>query len=262
MNLPASTPRVSESSGRAPNRTRAAGTPMAPARRRGRDTPAPQGDTVATERQNPIAMLATAAPMRQLAPAALADQALAGGAPSGAPAAPVPQSAAGVLADGLDACAGVPVSPGATAAPQPAAGGSADGSHPGAGAPISPVATSAPQPAAGASADGSHAGAGAPISPVATSAPQPEQRRTRPANLFTAAIHPRHGATFPRLSGATSGYATVDAAVIAIRSPAGAAPRPICCRSTTCCQSPRAVARNRPTSISNAEPGVMRSCET
>ena len=71
MNLPASTPRVSESSGRAPNRTRAAGTPMAPARRRGRDTPAPQGDTVATERQNPIAMLATAAPMRQLAPAAL-----------------------------------------------------------------------------------------------------------------------------------------------------------------------------------------------
>ena len=76
---------------------------------------------------------------------------------------------------------------------------------------------------------------------------QPGQRRTRPANLFTAATYPRRGATFPRLSGATSGNATVDAAVIAIRSPGGAAPLPICCRSTTCCQSPRAVARSRPT---------------
>ena len=76
---------------------------------------------------------------------------------------------------------------------------------------------------------------------------QPGQRRTRPANLFTAATYPRRGATFPRLSGATSGNATVDAAVIAIRSPGGAAPLPICCRSTTCCQSPRAVDRSRPT---------------
>ena len=76
---------------------------------------------------------------------------------------------------------------------------------------------------------------------------QPEQRRTGPANLFTAAPNPRGGATFPRLSGATSGYATADAAVIATRSPGGAAALPICCRSTTCCQSPRAVARSRPT---------------
>ena len=76
---------------------------------------------------------------------------------------------------------------------------------------------------------------------------QPGQRRTRPANLFTAATYPRRGATFPRLSGATSGNATVDAAVIAIRSPGGAAPLPICCRSTTCCPSPRAVDRSRPT---------------
>ena len=76
---------------------------------------------------------------------------------------------------------------------------------------------------------------------------QPGQRRTRPANLFTAATYPRRGATFPRLSGATSGNATVDAAVIAIRSPGGAAALPICCRSTTCCQSPRAVDRSRPT---------------
>ena len=76
---------------------------------------------------------------------------------------------------------------------------------------------------------------------------QPEQRRTRPANLFTAATNPRGGATFPRLSGATSGNATADTAVIATRSPGGAAPLLICCRSTTCCQSPRAVARSRPT---------------
>ena len=77
---------------------------------------------------------------------------------------------------------------------------------------------------------------------------QPEQRRTRPANLFTAATNPRRGATFPRRSGATSGYATVVAAVIVIRSPGGAAPLPICCRSTTCCPSPRGVARSRPIS--------------
>ena len=89
---------------------------------------------------------------------------------------------------------------------------------------------------------------------------QPEQRRTRPANLFTAATNPRRGATFPRRSGATSGNATTDAAVIAIRSPGGAAPRPICCRSTTCCQSPRAVARSRPTSISCAQ--LITECAT
>ena len=57
--------REDESSPRAPNRTPAAGVPGAPARRRGGATSAPQGDAVATERQNPIAMLANAAPPRQ-----------------------------------------------------------------------------------------------------------------------------------------------------------------------------------------------------
>ena len=131
---------VNESSRRAPNRTRAAGAPTAPAQRGGGDTPAPQGDTTAAGRQNPITMLANAAP------------------PS-----------------------------------------------------------------------------------------QPGQRGTQPAILSTAPTNPRHGATFPRLSGATSGNATEDAAVIAIRSPGAAAPRPICCRSTTCCRSPRAAARTRTT---------------
>ena len=74
-------------------------------------------------------------------------------------------------------------------------------------------------------------------------APQPEQRRTRSASA--AATSPRHGATFPRLSGATFGNATEDAAVIAIRSPDAAATRLICCRSTTCCRSPTAAARIR-----------------
>ena len=86
---------------------------------------------------------------------------------------------------------------------------------------------------------------------------QPEQRRTRPANLFTAATNPRSGATFPRLSG-TSGNATEDAAVIATRSPGGAAPLPICCKSTTCCQSPR-VARSRPTWLCAA---LLTECAT
>ena len=126
--------RVDESSGRAPNRTRATGAPAALVRRGRGTTPAPPGDTAATERQNPIAMLANAAPPRQSAPAALADGARAGGVPSGAPAAPAPQSAAGASVDGSHAGAGAPISPVATAAPQPALGGSPDGGLSGASA--------------------------------------------------------------------------------------------------------------------------------
>ena len=79
-------------------------------------------------------------------------------------------------------------------------------------------------------------------------ASQPGRWRTQPAILSTAATNPRLGATFLRLSGDTYGNATVDAAVIAIRSPGAAAPLPICSRSTTCCRSPRAVARTCSTS--------------
>ena len=90
--------RVDESSGRAPNRTRAAVAPVAPARRRGGATPAPPGDTAATERQTPIGVLANTAPPSQSAPAAPLDGARAGGVPSGAPAATsAPQSAPAVL---------------------------------------------------------------------------------------------------------------------------------------------------------------------
>ena len=85
---------------------------------------------------------------------------------------------------------------------------------------------------------------------------QPGQRRTRPAILSTAPTNPRHGATFPRLSGATSGYATEDAAVIAIRSPGAAAPLPICCRSTTCCRSPKGTARIRETCAFYVKSGI------
>ena len=246
--------RVDESSGRTPNRTRATGPPVAPARLTGGTTPAPPGDTAATDRQNPIGVLASVAPPSQSAPSAPLDGARAGGAPSGAPA--------------------------ATSAPKFASGALADGSHAGTAVPGSPVTTSAPQPALGVPPDGGPSGASAGAaggrgrrlaslrappcrarrSPLRRrsrhsacpltadrAVPQLEQRRTRPANLFTAATDPRRGATFPRRSGATSGYATEDAAVIAIRSPGAAAPLPICCRSTTCCQSPRAVARSRPT---------------
>ena len=91
-------------------------------------------------------------------------------------------------------------------------------------------------------------------------APQPEQRRTRHANLSTAPTNPRHGATFLRRSGATFGNATEDAAVIVIRSPGAAAPLPICCRSTTCCRSPRAVVRSRP--ISSYRALLITACAT
>ena len=95
---------------------------------------------------------------------------------------------------------------------------------------------------------------------AARAAQQPGQRGTQPAILSTALTNPRHGATFPRLSGATSGIATEDAAVIAIRSPGAVAPRPICCRSTTCCRSPRGMARSRPTWFSAAL--LITACAT
>ena len=172
---------VSESSGRTPNRTRAAVAPAAPTRRGGGDTPPPPGDSAATERQNPVAMLASAAPPQQSAPAALADGTRAGGAPSAAPAARsdgaraggVPSSApaaaaaprfvGGAAADGVDAGASVSVWPVATSAPEPACGVSSDGGPRGASAGA----------VAGASADRFHAGAGVSVTPVVTSAPKP-----------------------------------------------------------------------------------------
>ena len=183
--------REDESSPRAPNRTPAAGVPGAPARRRGGATSAPQGDAVATERQNPIALLDNAAPPRQSAPAALLDGARAGGTPSGAPAATAAlQSAPAALLDGARAGGAPSGAPAATSAPKFASGALADGSHAGTAVPGSSVATSAPKPALGvspdggpsgasagaagvASADGFSARAGVPGSPVATAAPEP-----------------------------------------------------------------------------------------
>ena len=156
--------REDESSPRAPNRTPAAGVPGAPARRKGGATSAPQGDAVATERQNPIALLDNAAPPRQSAPAALLDGARAGGTPSGAPAAtPAPKFASGALADGSHAGTAVPGSSVATSAPKPALGVSPDGGPSGASAGAAGVASAA----------GFSARAGVPGSPVATAAPEP-----------------------------------------------------------------------------------------
>ena len=199
--------RGDESSPRAPNRARAAVAPGAPARRRGSATSAPQGDTATIERQNPIAMLANAAPPRQSAPAALLDGARAGAVPSGAPAATsAPKFASGAVADGSHAGGGGPGSPVATAAPKralgvspdrgpsgasagAAGGASAAGFSARAGVPGSSVATSAPVRALGVSPDGGPSGAsdgaaggassagfsaraGVPGSPVATAAPE------------------------------------------------------------------------------------------
>ena len=125
--------RVDELSPQAPNKTRATGAPVAPARRRGGATTAPQGGAAATERQNPIGVLANAAPPSQSGPAAPLDGARAGGVPSGAPAATsAPKFASGALADGSHAGAAVPGSPVATAAPERVLGGSPDGGPSGA----------------------------------------------------------------------------------------------------------------------------------
>ena len=200
---------VHESSGRAPNRTRAAGAPTAPAQRGGGDTPAPQGDTTAAGRQNPITMLANAAPPSQSAPAAFWM----------APAQAARRRARPPL---LRRRSSRPTP--WRMAPTPAP----------------PCRSRRPRLRLRSQHSACSLMADRP-------AHQPGQRGTQPAILSTAPTNPRHGATFPRLSGATSGNATEDAAVIAIRSPGAAAPRPICCRSTTCCRSPRAAARTRTT---------------
>ena len=183
--------RVDESSGRAPNRTRADVAPAVPARRTGCATPASPGNTAATERQNPIGVLASAAPPSQSAPASPLDGARAGGVPSGASvAASAPQSAPAVLLDGARAGGAPSGAAAATSAPQFASGALAAGSDAGAGVPGSPVAAAAPEPALGVSPDGGPSGAsagaaggasaagfsapaGLPGSPIATSAPQP-----------------------------------------------------------------------------------------
>ena len=193
--------RVDESSGRAPNRTRADVAPAVPARRTGCATPASPGNTAATERQNPIGVLASAAPPSQSAPASPLDGARAGGVPSGAAAAAsAPQSAPAVLLDGARAGGAPSGAAAATSAPQSApavlldgarAGGVPSGAAAAASAPQSApavlldgaraggapsgaaAATSAPQFASGALAAGSDAGAGVPGSPVAAAAPEP-----------------------------------------------------------------------------------------
>ena len=165
--------RASESSGRSPNGTCAAAAPAAPAQRGGGATPAPQGDTAATERQNPIAILANAAPPSQSGPAALLDGARAGGAPLAAPAATAaPQSALAALLDGARAGGAPSAAPAATAPPQSALAALSDGARAGCVPSGAPAATAEPKFAAGASAAGSHSGAGVSVSPFVTPAPE------------------------------------------------------------------------------------------
>ena len=165
--------RVDESSGRAPNRTRAAVAPVAPARRRGGATPAPPSNTAATERQNPIGVLANAAPPSQSGPAAPLDGARAGGVPSGASAATsAPQSAPAALLDGTRAGDAPSGTPAATAAPQSAPMALLDGARAGGAPSDAPAATSAPQSAPAALLDGAHTSGARSGALAATSAPQ------------------------------------------------------------------------------------------
>ena len=145
----------------------------------------------------------------------------------GAPvAAPAPERAIGVFPDD-----------GPSGASAGAAGGaSADGFSARAGVPGAPVATSAPKSVLGVFPDG-----GPPDASAGAAAHTPPRTCSQPPPIPAAAPHSRGGPA-PHL--ATRRRA---AAVIATRSPGGAAPLPICCRSTTCCQSPRAVARSHPT---------------
>ena len=154
--------RVDELSPRAPNKTRAAVAPVVPARRTGGATPAPPGNTAATERQNPIGVLANAAPPSQSAPAAPLDGARAGGVSSGASAATsAPQSAPAARLDGAHAGDAPSGTPAATSAPQSAPAALLDGAR-ARGVPSGAhAATSAPQSTPAARLDGARAG-GAP----------------------------------------------------------------------------------------------------
>ena len=123
-------------------------------------------------------MLANAVPPRQSAPAALADGAPAGGAPSAAPAATAPQPAPAALSNGANADASELVLPVATPASKPVLGvysewgpngasdgaaGSAraDGCQAGTGVAASRVPTPAPELALGVYSDGSPSGVSA-----------------------------------------------------------------------------------------------------
>ena len=165
--------RVDESSGRAPNKTRATVAPVAPARRGGGATPAPPGNTAATERQNPIGVLANAAPPSQSGPAASLDGARAGDVPSGAHAATsAPKLAPVARLDGARSGGAPSGAHAATSAPKSAPAARLDGARVGGARSGAPAATSAPKFASGALADGSHAGGGGPGSPLATAAPK------------------------------------------------------------------------------------------
>ena len=139
-------------------------------------------------------MLANAAPPRQSAPAALADGARAGGAPSAAPATTAaPQSAPAALSDRARA-GGVPSAAPAAATPQFAGGASGDGADAGAGVSVSPVATAAPEPALGVSLDGGPPGvsAGAAAHTTGDSAHSSHQSHQSPPRRHIPAAVRRH----------------------------------------------------------------------
>ena len=199
--------REDESSPRAPNRARAAVAPGAPARRRGSATSAPQGDTATIERQNPIAMLANAAPPRQSAPAALLDGARAGGVPSGAHAATsAPKSAPAALLDGARVGGAPSGAHAATSAPKFASAALLDGARVGGAPSGAHAATSAPKSAPAALLDGARAGGVPSGTPATTAALQ-----SAPAALLDGA---RAGGTPSGAPAATSAPKSAPAALL------------------------------------------------
>ena len=209
---------------RTPNETRAAGAaggpaqrvserfaapPATPDRRRGGDPPAPQGGAAATERQNPIAMLASAAPPRQSR--RLHWQTTPAQVAFHRARPPLLRRSRRPAPRWM--------------APIPAQ--------------VHQSRRSSLRRRSRHSAcphDGGPSGASAGAAAHTTREPV-HSRHHIPA----AAPHSR-GCPAPHLA---TRRRTLP--VIAIRSPGAAAPLPICYRSTICCQSPRAVARSRPT---------------
>ena len=86
--------------------------------------------------------------------------------------------------------------------------------------------------------------------------------RYRPQSPILPGVHAGrlHGALFLPLFGAWCGNATRDVVATAIRYPAVAVPLLICCRSTTCCPSPRAAATIRTIYASRAS--LIAGCAT
>ena len=228
-----STSSASEAPAGTPAARRCAGAAADALRTAGSATPAPECETGgAVQRRHPVPISLSEVPPRAAAALPPAQSGPPAGDRTGvaaaSAAAPVPQSAPGTSARDHPVQAAAAAAPADTPAPQSAP------AVPLAGAPAESLRRSRRRRSR------------RPTHHLPAAGPVPLPGPRRPHRVPAVAHGPLlPGAPFPPPSGAWCGSAIRDAAAIVIRSPDGAVPPPICCRSTTCCRSLRAAARTR-----------------